>query len=142
MHQNESIKVEGYGASFDLEADEPVKPVNVSAMLYMLVSEIAINCMAEGARSIGHIKCYLGSPHGFLAADTIGIKYGVSVKGNISRPITGGELVVNAIIVGLSKGSIEKITLDVINKASGENGFIVKEKSVDHDHNGHACDHE
>lgn len=142
MHQNESIKIEGYGASFDLEADEPVRPEDVTAMLHRLVSEIAINCMSDGARSIGHIKCYLGSPHGFLAADTIGIKFGVSVKGNLSSPITDGELVVNAIIVGLSKGSIKKITLDAMKKASCENGFILQEKNTDHDHGGHACYHE
>lgn len=142
MHQNESMRIEGYGVSFNLEANEPVPPTKVYAMLNRLVSEIALDCMSEGAIAIGHIKCHLGSPHGFLAADTIGIKYGVSVKGNVSSPITEGELVVNSIIVGLRKGSIQKITLDAIKKVSSENGFVVKEKSVDHHHSGTGCDHE
>jgi len=88
-----------------------------------LVREIAEACIRSGAKAIGHVKLYLKTHSGYIQADTVGIKYGVRVEGNITRPESTANLVVNSIIIGLGKTEVASATLNSIGEVMERYGF-------------------
>lgn len=95
-HENEAINIGGYGAAFRITSPRAVDPTALRSVTGEIVKEIAEACMRKGAKAIGHVKLYLKAQSGYIRADTVGMKYGVHVDGNIARPERVANLVVNS----------------------------------------------
>jgi len=100
----------GYGIAFKLTAPQPVEPHVIEDVAREVMREIADECMKQGATMIGHVKCIIHTPNGWVKADTIGTKYGIYVKSELTKSESEGTLVINSIIVGLDKNRIIEIT--------------------------------
>jgi hypothetical protein len=122
-HENEAINIGGYGAAFRITSPRAVDPTALRSVTGEIVKEIAEACMRKGAKAIGHVKLYLKAQSGYIRADTVGMKYGVHVDGNIARPERVANLVVNSIIIGLGKTEVASVTLKSIGEVMERHGF-------------------
>lgn len=113
----------GYGIAFTLRAPEPVEAKVMEEMVTVLMKETAEECMRMGAVMIGHIKCILHTETGYVKSDTIGTRYGVFTKSELSKPEREGILVINSIVVGLEKNKIIEVTKTVAKAVTSRFGF-------------------
>jgi len=122
-HGDEAINIGGYGAAFKISSTRAVDPATLQSISRDLVKEIAEGCMRRGAKAIGHVKLYLKAQSGYIQADTVGMKYGIHVDGNIAKPERVANLVVNSIIIGLGKTEVASATLNSIREVMERHGF-------------------
>jgi phosphoribosylaminoimidazole (AIR) synthetase len=126
-HEDEAINIGGYGAAFKISSIRAVDPATFRSATGQIVKEIAEACMRKGAKAIGHVKLYLKAQSGYLQADTVGMKYGVHIEGDIARPERVADLVVNSIIIGLGKTEVASATLNSIREVMERHGFNISQ---------------
>jgi len=122
-HEEEGVNIGGYGAAFRISSPKAVDPAVLREIAEELVREITEACMRRGAKGVGHVKLYLKTAAGYLRADTVGIKYGIRVDGNIAKPEKEADLVVNSIIIGLEKTEVATAAVNAIEEVMTKHGF-------------------
>jgi predicted metal-dependent phosphotriesterase family hydrolase len=115
----------GYGIAFKLSSSKAIAPAEATEMAREAMKELAEEAVRRGAIMIGHIKCILKASGGYVKADTIGAKYGVYVESKLTEPVREGVLVVNSIVVGLSKDENVELTRSLTKKVAERYGFNV-----------------
>jgi hypothetical protein len=125
----------GYGTKIEIFSERPLPPAMVEGLLRRMVTEIAERCLQKGARAIGHIKCYLKTEQGYAKADIVRLKQGAYAEICLDAPITKGSLVINSIVLGLSDGEVERVTMSTIRVALAEYGVaLASQEEYHHDH--------
>lgn len=122
-HEDKTINIGGYGAAFKISSIRAVDPATLRSVTGQIIQEIAEVCILKGAKAIGHVKLYLKTQSGYLQADTVGMKYGVHIEGDMAKPERRADLVVNSIIIGLGKNEVASATLNSIRKVMERHGF-------------------
>jgi len=115
----------GYGIAFKLSSSKALTPEETTEMAREAMKELAEEAIRRGAIMIGHIKCILKASGGYVKADTIGAKYGVYVEAKLTEPVREAILVVNSIVVGLSKDENIELTRTLTKKVAEGYGFNV-----------------
>lgn len=115
----------GYGIAFKLSSSKAIPSEEATEMARVAMKELAEEAIRRGAIMIGHIKCILKASGGYVKADTIGAKYGVYVEAKLTEPVHEGILVVNSIVVGLSKDENVELTRSLTKKVAERYGFNV-----------------
>ena len=115
----------GYGIAFKLSSSKALTPEEATEMAREAMKELAEEAVRRGAVMIGHIKCILKASGGYVKADTIGAKYGVYVEYKLTEPVREAILVVNSIVVGLSKDENIELTRSLTKKVAEGYGFNV-----------------
>ena len=126
-HEDKAINIGGYGAAFKISSIRVVEAATFRSTAGQIVKEIAEACMRKGAKAIGHVKLYLKAQSGYLQVDTVGMKYGVHIKGDIAKPERVADLVVNSIIIGLGKTEVASATLNSIRDVIERYGFSMSQ---------------
>ncbi len=110
-HREGGMDAHGYGALMELSSERPLPPEAIDELLRRIVTEIGERCLREGARAIGHIKCYLRAEGGYAKADIVRMKQGAYSEISLREPISKGTLVINSILLGIPQADIERITM-------------------------------
>jgi hypothetical protein len=121
--------VSGYGVAIKLHRDTPVDPQGIGDLLREMMDAIAQECVARGARFIGHIKSHLVCAEGNLKADTIGINHPSALHGELSGPAKDLYLAINSIVQGITEEQVKESTLAAAHLLAERHGFrVVMEK--------------
>jgi hypothetical protein len=121
--------VSGYGVAARLSRKEPMNETFVKGMAEKMMLGIADNCMALGARCIGHIKSHLRTEAGNIKADTIGANHGSYSTGTLAHPVSDIFIAVNSIVQGIPEKIVKKATLEGMHEVAEQRGLtLVKEK--------------
>ncbi len=121
--------VSGYGVAIKLHHEAPVDPAEIGDLLREMMDAIARECVARGARFIGHIKSHLVCAEGTLKADTIGINHPAALHGVLSGPSKDIYVAINSIVQGITEGEVKEATLGAAHHLAEERGFrVVTEK--------------
>ncbi len=121
--------VSGYGVAVRLSREEPMNEAFVKEMAEKMMMGIADNCMALGARCIGHIKSHLKTEAGNIKADTIGVAHGSYSTGTLTHPVRDLYLAVNSIVQGIPEEMVKSATLEGVHEVADQRGLtLVKEK--------------
>jgi hypothetical protein len=115
-HRDGKIKVEGYGVVLRLTSKKAADVDKLKAMLREIVTEIALDCIEGGAMAIGHVKSHLKTPSGYIKADIVHLKQGAYAEGDVVKSERSGTLIINSIVLGLSKDKIAETTLEAARK--------------------------
>lgn len=115
-HREGGMDAHGFGTRIEIASERPLEPRVVEELLRRLVTEIAELCLEDGARAIGHIKCYLKTEQGHAKADIVRLKQGAYSEVRLGSAIARGSLVINSILLGLPEESIEEITMTAIKR--------------------------
>ena len=121
--------VSGYGVAARLHREEPISEIRLKQIAEDTMLVIAEKCMAAGARTIGHIKCFIRTEAGDIRADSIGPQHGSHSSGTLSHPVKDIYLTVNSIVQGITEETVRDVTLEGLHEeAAKENLTVVKEK--------------
>jgi hypothetical protein len=131
-HREGGMDAHGYGTKLKILSERPLPPSIVEELLRRMVTEIGERCLQAGARAIGHIKCYLKADQGYAKADIVRLKQGAYAEICLGAPITRGSLVINSIVLGLSDGEVERITMNTIRGALAEYGIALASQEEYH----------
>ncbi len=122
-HREGGMDAHGYGALMELSSERSLPPNTIEEFLRKAVTEVGKRCLREGARAIGHIKCYLKAEGGYAKADIVRMKQGAYSETTFKGPISRGTLVINSILLGIPKADIERITMGAIEELLKEYGI-------------------
>ena len=122
-HRDGAIKVEGFGVSLRIQAGKVISAQELELALKELVTSIAEGCLEKGAKTIGHIKSHLKASSGYIKADIVHLSQGAFAQCTLRNGEKEGELVINSIVLGLSRNEIERITLRTAEKVLRAHGF-------------------
>lgn len=117
--------VSGYGVAVKLHHDRAVEAVVVGDLLRDMMDAIARDCVAMGARFIGHIKSHLVCAQGTLKADTIGIGHPAALHGELTGPAKDLYVAINSIVQGIAEQQVKEATLGAAHRLAEERGFRV-----------------
>lgn len=117
--------VSGYGVAVKLHHDQAVEAAVIGDMLREMMDAIARDCVAMGARFIGHIKSHLVCAQGTLKADTIGIGHPAALHGELTGPAKDLYVAINSIVQGIAEQQVKEATLGAAHRLAEEHGFRV-----------------
>ncbi len=121
--------VSGYGVAVKLHRDRVVEAAEIGTLLREMMDAIAVECVARGARFIGHIKSHLVCSEGTLKADTIGINHPAALHGSLRGPAKDLFVAINSIVQGITEEEVKDSTLKAAHGLAERHGFqVVKEK--------------
>ncbi|GAB4262810.1 MAG: hypothetical protein Kow00122_19110 [Thermoleophilia bacterium] len=121
--------VGGYGVAVKLHHERPVDAEEIGALLRETMDGIARECVARGARFIGHIKSHLVCSQGTLKADTIGVNHPAALHGSLRGPAKDLYVAINSIVQGIAEEAVKEATLAAAHRLAERHGFrVVKEK--------------
>ncbi|MCE5295875.1 MAG: hypothetical protein LLG16_02075 [Euryarchaeota archaeon] len=85
-------------------------PEEMRSLIGELLHKVAIDCVEEGTRLIGHIKCIAEiEPEKFVTCSVVSHDAKPRCAGSFERPSRSVELVINVLQYGLGKDVLEKI---------------------------------
>jgi len=121
--------VSGYGVAVKLHHERPVDAEEIGALLRETMDAIARECVARGARFIGHIKSHLVCSQGTLKADTIGVNHPAALHGSLRGPAKDLYVAINSIVQGIAEEAVKEATLAAAHRLAERHGFrVIKEK--------------
>jgi len=121
--------VSGYGVAVKLHAEKPLPPEEIAGLLREMMDEIARDCVARGARFVGHIKSHLVCSQGTLKADTIGVKHPAASHGELRGPAKDLYVAINSIVQGISEEEVKQATLAAAHSLAERHRLrVVKER--------------
>jgi hypothetical protein len=119
----------GYGVALTLSRKALMDQETVIGMAEGMMLAIAQKCMELGAKTIGHIKCFIRTDAGSVRADTIGIRHGVYATGRITHAVKVLHIAVNSVVMGIPEGAVKAATMEGIYQVADDCGLAaVKEK--------------
>jgi hypothetical protein len=113
MHNHHENSTENFGRS-SLKIILKSKNAINSEILKQITKELLLNlgnsCTKKEGTIIGHIKCYIKTPEGFIRGSVVSMKTGPKIVGNTDDSIKEAEFALACIIFGLTDDEIrEKI---------------------------------
>ncbi|OPY31085.1 MAG: hypothetical protein A4E32_02069 [Methanomassiliicoccales archaeon PtaU1.Bin124] len=100
----------------------------VQSMVEALMSRIALDCVDQGTRLIGHVKCIAEiEKEKYLACSVVGHDGKARCSGGLGRSTDRLEMVINVLQYGLTTMTLEKIVKDRAPKAFGADAKVVVE---------------
>lgn len=114
-------------------------PEQMRSIIEGLLHRIAIDCVDEGTRLIGHIKCIAEiEPEKFMTCSVVSNDGKPRCAGSFGRSSKSLELIINVLQYGLGKDALEDIVEKESSKGFGPDAKVdiedLSEKEHDHDH--------
>ena len=119
---HEDIKV--YAVRCRLSRGRKISGGELREFAGQLMSSIAVSCIKQGAKVIGHIKAYLEHDTGFLHAHTVGEPGDVTIEGTDGSPADRFTVVINSVVYGLAAEAVKGATESTLESLRIQFGFL------------------
>lgn len=126
-------EIHGYGTACFAKRGTPVPTAELRSFASSLMKAVASGCLALGAKDIGHVKAYIEHDNGFLMADTVGDPGDVTIEGRDGKAAMSFRIVLNSVVLGLSREAVGRATDDALKHVADEFGLHL-EKDNSHNH--------
>jgi len=118
--------------------DRPLSPQTIQQNVGELMSRIALDCVGEGARLIGHIKCLAETLEGGAIICSVTTEDGrATSSGRVPSSSDLLDVILNVLVYGLSDDRIEEIVERDIPLVFPRATFELEGFHHDHEHEGH-----
>jgi hypothetical protein len=98
----------GYAATYDIVFHKPVHGEQVRFKVQRMAEDTLMDCMAKGARMIGHVKCLVDAQDaGYLICSVTSIGEQARCEDKITSPFMRMQLTMNIMLYGLNEMTIE-----------------------------------
>ncbi len=137
-----------YAGKVHARFDSPKDPVELRSLVSRTISLVAKECMNDGARLIGHIKCIAEVDSGkYIACSVVSAENDAVCRGELEGSSKTLNLILNVLIYGLEKSKVEAIVVSSSRKVFKGNGTHVEFEDLEfegHEHceEGHGHDHD
>lgn len=125
-------QIHGYGVACLLSRRTPVPTAELRSFASSLMKAVSSGCIAQGAKDIGHIKAYIEHDNGFLIADTVGDPGDLTIEGKEGKAATSFRIVVNSVVLGLTREVVGRVTDDALKDVSEQYGLCLEREKHDH----------
>jgi hypothetical protein len=131
----------GYAGHAKIAFDCQVLPEVIQLKVQKMMSSITLNCIANGARLIGHVKCFVETSNNNYMMCSVTTHDG---KANCSNNITVSsdnlDIIINVLLYGLDEDIVEEVVRMNIQTIFPEASSIIYEDQGhhhEHDHHSH-----
>ncbi len=137
-----------YAGKVHARFDSPKDPDELRSLVSRTISLVAKECMNDGARLIGHIKCIAEVDSGkYIACSVVSAENDAVCRGELEGSSKTLNLILNVLIYGLEKSKVEAIVVSSSRKVFKGNGTHVEFEDLEfegHEHceEGHGHDHD
>ncbi|QLH75491.1 MAG: hypothetical protein HPY73_08665 [Methanomassiliicoccales archaeon] len=114
-----------HAAEVTVDFRKEVLPDEIKSLIERLLSKIADDCVKEGTRLIGHIKCVAETgPDTFLACSVVSPDAKPRCSGGLDKPSKDLRLIINILQYGLPKEALVKIVEKEAPRAFGPDSKV------------------
>jgi len=101
-----------YAGKVHARFDRAKGPEEVRSLVSSTISRVAKECMKDGARLIGHIKCIAEVDSGkYIACSVVSAENDAVCRGELDGSSKNLNLILNVLIYGLDKPKVEAIVV-------------------------------
>ena len=116
-----------YAARVHVRFSSPRSEKEVQSMVEALMSRITLDCVEQGTRLIGHVKCIAEiEKEKYLACSVVNHDGRARCSGSLGRPTDSLEIIVNVLQYGLKTPVLEKIVKERSPKGFGDAKVVVE----------------
>ncbi len=102
----------GYAATYDIVFLKPVHGEQVRFKVRRMVEDTLMDCMAKGARMMGHVKCFVDAQDaGYLICSVASIDEQARCEDKLTSSFVRMQLTMNIMLYGLNEMTIEDTVL-------------------------------
>jgi len=125
-----------HAAKVKVSFKKEMSPDELKGCVEGLMHNIAADCVNEGTRLIGHIKCIAEiEPNKFIACSVVSHDAKPRCSGGFGEPSRKLDMVINVLQYGLGKESLEIIVEKESLKGFGPDAVVsIEDLSGEHDH--------
>ena len=136
-----------YAGKVHAHFDRAKGPDELKSLVSNTISKVAKECMSDGARLIGHIKCIAEVDSGkYIACSVVSAENDAMCRGELDGSSKNLNLILNVLIYGLDKPKVEEIVVRCARSVFKGKGMHVDFEDLEfegHDHceDDHEHDH-
>jgi ribosomal protein L14 len=137
-----------YAGKVHAHFDHAKLPDELRSLVSSTISMVARECMNDGARLIGHIKCIAEVDSGkYIACSVVSAENGAVCRGELDGSSKTLNLIMNVLIYGLDKPKVEAIVVRSAKSIFHGKGVHIEFEDLEfegHDHceDDHEHDHD
>lgn len=136
-----------YAGKVHAHFDRAKGPDELKSLVSNTISKVAKECMSDGARLIGHIKCIAEVDSGkYIACSVVSAENEAMCRGELDGSSKSLNLILNVLIYGLDKPKVEEIVVRCARSVFNGKGMHIDFEDLEfegHDHceDDHEHDH-
>ncbi len=136
-----------YAGKVHAHFDRAKGPDELKSLVSNTISKVAKECMSDGARLIGHIKCIAEVDSGkYIACSVVSAENEAMCRGELDGSSKSLNLILNVLIYGLDKPKVEAIVVRCARSVFNGKGMHIDFEDMEfqgHDHceDDHGHDH-
>jgi hypothetical protein len=136
-----------YAGKVHAHFDRAKGPDELKSLVSNTISKVAKECMSDGARLIGHIKCIAEVDSGkYIACSVVSAENEAMCRGELDGSSKSLNLILNVLIYGLDKPKVEEIVVRCARSVFNGKGIHIDFEDLEfegHDHceDDHEHDH-
>lgn len=136
-----------YAGKVHAHFDRAKGPDELKSLVSNTISKVAKECMSDGARLIGHIKCIAEVDSGkYIACSVVSAENEAMCRGELDGSSKNLNLILNVLIYGLDKPKVEEIVVRCARSVFNGKGMHIDFEDLEfegHDHceDDHEHDH-
>jgi hypothetical protein len=112
----------------------------IRSLVSSTISKVAKECMSEGAKLIGHIKCIAEVDSGkYIACSVVSAESEAMCRGELDGSSKSLNIILNVLIYGLDKKKVEEIVIRSAKVVFHGKGMHVEFEDLEFDEHDH-CD--
>lgn len=112
----------------------------IRSLVSSTISKVANECMSDGAKLIGHIKCIAEVDSGkYIACSVVSAENEAMCRGELDGTSKSLNIILNVLIYGLDKKKVEKIVIRSAKAVFQGKGMHVEFEDLEFDEHDH-CD--
>ncbi|MDD1746268.1 MAG: hypothetical protein LUQ16_00735 [Methanomassiliicoccales archaeon] len=127
-----------YAGKVHARFDHAKQPEELRSLVSRTISMVAKECMDDGARLIGHIKCIAEVDSGkYIACSVVSADNDAMCRGELEESSKSLNLILNVLIYGLDKPKVEAIVVRSAKKVFSGKGVHVEFEDLEFEEHEH-----
>jgi hypothetical protein len=127
-----------YAGKVHARFDRAKQPKEIKALVSQTISMVAKECVNDGARLIGHIKCIAEVDSGkYIACSVVSADNDAMCRGELEESSKSLSLILNVLIYGLDKPKVESIVVRSAKKIFAGKGMHVEFEDLEFEEHEH-----
>jgi hypothetical protein len=129
-----------YAGKVHARFDQAKGADEIKSLVSSTISKVAKECMSEGAKLIGHIKCIAEVDSGkYIACSVVSAESEAMCRGELDGTSKSINIILNVLIYGLDKKKVEEIVIHSAKAVFHSKGMHVEFEDLEFDEHDH-CD--
>jgi hypothetical protein len=130
-----------YAGKVHAHFDRAKGPDELKSLVSNTISKVAKECMSDGARLIGHIKCIAEVDSGkYIACSVVSAENEAMCRGELDGSSKSLNLILNVLIYGLDKPKVEEIVVRCARTVFNGKGMHIDFEDLEFEGHGHCED--